>query len=123
MTEIRSVLIVEDNPVLGESMAFALSTFGWHVIGPVASNEEALAVIDSNSADVAVLDVDLGLASSVPCAKALREREIPFVFLTGLESNANLPDEFQNETWLPKPVQPDTLVSTLESVLGRGAGA
>lgn len=117
MTESRSVLIVEDNPVLAESMAFALSTFGWTVIGPAATNAEAEAFIAKGALSIAVLDVDLGVETSIPSAEALRSLGLPFIFLTGLTSNVDVPEAFRNETWLMKPVLPEALIEALESAV------
>ena len=39
----RSVLVVEDNPVLAEAMTFALTTFGWKVVGPFRNAADAIA--------------------------------------------------------------------------------
>ena len=115
--EHQTVLIVEDNPALAESMSFALSTFGWKVAGPVNSVDEALAAVRDVIFDVAVLDVDLGRETSMPVADALRDARIPFVFLTGYEDDAGIPPEFKDATCFTKPMVPEALVETLKKLV------
>lgn len=113
----RSVLVVEDNPVLAEAITFALTTFGWRVVGPFASLEDALDAARKGSFAIAVLDLELGSDSSVPIAEVLRQNGIPFLFLTGHEVAREIPAEFAHETCLTKPVTPEKLVKELESCL------
>jgi len=117
----RSVLVVEDNPVLAESMAFALAAYGWTVIGPVASGAAALEELAGGRFAMAILDVDLGKEMSFPIAEKLRSMAIPFIFLTGFVSHRDFPDGFQDEICLQKPVMPDALIQGLESLLTNGA--
>jgi DNA-binding response OmpR family regulator len=112
----QSVLVVEDNPVLAEAITFALSTFGWNVTGPFATNEAAVAAIDSEQFTAGILDLDLGATLSVPTAERLRERGIPFLFMTGHDADAVVPAEFQDERCLVKPVDPEQLVEALEAL-------
>jgi len=114
----RSVLVVEDNPVLAESITFALTTFGWKVVGPFGSTAEALPDARSGQFATAVLDLDLGSESSIPIATVLREKGIPFLFLTGHEAAREMPDDFKCETCLSKPVTPEALVRELEACIG-----
>ncbi|MEM9381909.1 MAG: response regulator [Planctomycetota bacterium] len=111
----RSVLVLEDNAVLAESIAFALTTFGWTVVGPFGSNAEALPVATEDRFATAVLDLDLGSETSIPVASVLLERDVPFVFLTGHDASREIPDDFADVTCLSKPVTPEALVKVLEA--------
>lgn len=113
----HTVLVVEDNPALAESMSFALSTFGWSVAGPVHSLDEALSAVEERTFDVAVLDVDLGNETSIPAAEALRKAGIPFVFLTGYEDDAGIPTEFRDAACFTKPMVPEALAATLKRLV------
>lgn len=115
-----SVLIVEDNAALADSMSFALNALGWDVAGSVASVEEALAALEGEPPTTAVVDVHLGDLFSWPVAARLRELGIPFVFLSGLQESDEAPSEFRSEVWLPKPIEPDELIERLEELV-RGA--
>lgn len=115
----RSVLIVEDNPSLAESLAFALETFGWTIHGPATSSDAAHEAVSGLDSSVAILDVDLGESFSWPIAKRLRARGIPFAFLTGLGEDEEIPEEFRSELRLTKPVMPEALVKALDGLLER----
>lgn len=110
----RRVLLVEDNQELAESMSFALAAYGWRTVGQVSTSADALRSLDHDAFDVAILDLELDEEMSFPVADALRNREIPFVFLTGQVAADEIPERFANETLLSKPVSPESLIEALE---------
>jgi PAS domain S-box-containing protein len=80
------VLIVEDESLLALELCDALTELGWDVVGPAASVEEALKLLDgAGPIDIAVLDVNLGGSLVFPLAERLRDGNVPFVFCTGYE--------------------------------------
>lgn len=103
MPQKRTVLVVEDNPILAESMAFALTTFGWRVIGPVATVSDALQSIDEGVCATAILDFELEEETSIPIAERLRESGIPFAFLTGHSAEGRIPEPFDTEACFESP--------------------
>lgn len=107
------VLVVEDNYVLAESMRWALEGFGCDVVGPVPSSERALDLLADLVVDAAILDIDLQGKSSAPVAEHLLEAGLPFLFLTGFESTAQLPESLHERPCLNKPVDPDVLANAL----------
>jgi len=119
----RSVLVLEDNFVLAESMRFALEELGCRVVGPAPTAARALELVAEGLPDVAVLDIDLQGKSSAPVAEVLVARGVPFLFLTGYESAALLPAKFQSWTRLSKPVDPEELARALEGEIQRSQGA
>ena len=89
----KTILIMEDNPVLGLQVAFALEDEGATVTGPIARLEAGLAMIDgpdSANPDAAVLDVELADGEVFPLAERLRERGVPFVFYTARGSEGHM---------------------------------
>lgn len=114
-----SVLLLEDNPALAASIEFALATYGLEVIGPFYSNRAGMAAIRSETIQVAILDLDLGQETSLLTAGLLRDLGVPFLFMSGHDMDEEIPEEFQNEVFLPKPVDPETLVETLQELVGR----
>jgi PAS domain S-box-containing protein len=85
------VLVVEDAVLLALELEAALSDAGAHVLGPAASIEEALAMLDLDF-DVALLDADLNGLSASPVAEALIARGRPFILATGHKDGAGMPD-------------------------------
>jgi CheY-like chemotaxis protein len=81
----RSVLLVEDEPIVAWLLKDMLVDLGLVVVGPAASVNQALAMIDAEPIDMAVLDVNLKGQMSYPIADVLVARGVPFVFSTGYD--------------------------------------
>jgi len=90
------------------------------VIGPAASVDEALALIESQIFDAAVLDINLGGQMSYPVADALLARAVPFVFSTGYASN-RLQEGYRGHRALQKPYHMTELRGALADVIARAA--
>ena len=86
MLQGRCILLVEDDYFIASDMQGGLLDEGALVAGPVATVREALALIEGERLDGAVLDVNLGEEESFPVAAALRTAGVPFVFVTGYNS-------------------------------------
>ncbi|HEY2660980.1 MAG TPA: PAS domain S-box protein [Caulobacteraceae bacterium] len=80
------VLVVEDEMLIAMELCAALTEFGWKIIGPAATIEEANRLItETPHLDAAVLDVNLAGHLAYPVAERLRSQGVPFVFCTGYE--------------------------------------
>ncbi len=112
------VLLVEDNYVLAQSMKWALESLGCEVMGPAPSSNQALELLADGLPDAAILDIDLRGESSAPVAEYLQNVGLPFLFLTGYESAAVLPDSLHGRACLNKPVDPDVLAIALAAEVG-----
>jgi CheY-like chemotaxis protein len=98
----RRVLLVEDEPIVAWLLKDMLVDFGCSVVGPAADVNQALAMIDAESIDVAVLDVNLRGQMSYPIADVLVARGVPFVFSTGYDQDRLL-DGYRTFPALQKP--------------------
>jgi len=98
----RSVLVVEDEMIVAWLLEDMLAELGCAVIGPAGSVKQALAMIDAEAIDVAVLDVNLNGEMSYPIADALAARGVPFVFVTGYDKDRML-DGYRIFPVLQKP--------------------
>lgn len=107
------ILVVEDTFLVAMDLSDQLTDSGCDVIGPAASVQQALDQIDGIALDGAVLDVNLDGERSFPIAELLASRGIPFLFLTGYDSPAVFPDEFQQAPRLSKPVDPKALTDAV----------
>jgi CheY-like chemotaxis protein len=80
----RSILIVEDEPLIAMMLEDFLESLGHRVIATVESVAEALSKIDENSCEVVILDVHLKNGEDAwPIADRLLARGIPFILATG----------------------------------------
>ncbi len=110
------ILIVEDEPLVAMQMMRDLTEAGSDVVGPAVSTAKALALIEREGCDAAVLDIRLGLETSEPVAKKLFAIGIPFVGVTGY-SREQQPSISQHASMLSKPVRMNELVKMLQHYL------
>lgn len=78
------VLIVEEEPLIAMSLAAELELAGHEVLGPSADADEALCLLDRQSADLALIDTGLpGPISGLELTAVLHaECEVPTLLLT-----------------------------------------
>jgi CheY-like chemotaxis protein len=110
----RTVLVVEDEALVAMLVEDALLDAGFRVLGPAATVEEAMQLLESERPDAVVLDLNLAGETSTPVADALAERGIPYVIATGYGASG-LPAGHQSAMVLAKPYDP----SELTAMLGR----
>jgi len=77
------VLVVEDEALIAMALAGMLTDSGCAVAGPATSLKKGMQLIEEETVDGAVLDVNLRGEMVFPLADALAERSIPFVYVTG----------------------------------------
>lgn len=83
MTEVRRILLVEDEPMIAFALEDMVVELGFDIVGPAHRLSEALALAAEEVVDAAILDVNLNEEQSFPVADLLHERGIPFLFATG----------------------------------------
>ena len=77
------ILIVEDEWLVALDLAGAVADLDGRPLGPVASTDEALAIIDSHAVGGAILDARLAGCDVTPVALRLLGGGIPFVLHSG----------------------------------------
>jgi CheY-like chemotaxis protein len=112
----RRILVVEDEMIVAWLLEDMLADLGCAVVGPAGSVNQALAMIDAEAIDVAVLDVNLNGQTSYPVADALAARGVPFVFSTGYDRDRLL-DGYRAFPVLQKPYHLSELGDTLAKLL------
>jgi DNA-binding response OmpR family regulator len=109
---IRKVLVVEDEALVAMLVEDALLDAGFEVLGPAATVEEAMSLLDRERPDAVVLDLNLAGETSTPVADLLAARGIPYVIATGYGASG-LPPGHQQAMVLAKPYDPGELISML----------
>lgn len=109
----RRILVVEDEFFIAEELRYALEEAGAQVVGPVATVGAALAIVRSaEPLDGATLDMTLGRERSYEVARALKDRAVPFVILSGY-GERGLPEELLQVPRCQKPFDFRKLVRAL----------
>lgn len=112
----RCVLIVEDEMCLALLLEDILVHAGYRVL-MAARLPKALELVGSKRIDAAILDINLAGTSVFPAADALRERDIPFMFVSGYGAEG-LPAEYRQRPVLQKPYGVQQLQQALTALLG-----
>ena len=113
------LLVVEDEALIAILIEDVLLDLGCVVVGPAGSVAQALALLDRETVDGAVLDVNLGADErSYAIAEALGARGIPFIFVTGYGDEGVDPRYAAVEV-LQKPFDPRTLERSVAATLAR----
>lgn len=113
----RRILVVEDNFLAAEVVRDMLETSGCTVVGPVGRLAEGLRLAEQEELDGAVLDINLNGDWCFPIARALRQREVPFIFLTGYDDVAIIPTELRPVRRLGKPILGAQLIDALTEIV------
>lgn len=112
------ILVVEDEWFLAILVEEYLINLGCEVVASAARLEDALEKARTLSFDIALLDVNLAGRFSYPVAEVLRERDVPFVFVTGYGLSAlpgELPGALRDTPVLAKPFVQDELAKALQA--------
>jgi DNA-binding LytR/AlgR family response regulator len=90
-SEVR-ILIVEDEFMISEDIAYRLSDFGYSVEGIATSAEQALDILENGQVDLALLDVNIeGDMDGIELSGIIASKyKIPFIFLTSLANNTTV---------------------------------
>ncbi len=106
-----SILIIEDEMLVAMMLEDQLEAAGYTVL-KASHLSRGLELAESESIDVALLDINLGGLESFPIAVVLRRRGIPFVFSSGYGDDG-LPAEWRGEKMLQKPYGGKQLTAAL----------
>lgn len=117
MTELpQRIFIVEDEVMVAFEMTDVLEDLGFEVIGPSVHLDDAKEKARQNDIDVAFLDVNLGRnLTSRPVAEILRERGIPFVYITAYDPE-QITFLVDGDRVVRKPVSSSKLLGALREV-------
>jgi CheY-like chemotaxis protein len=112
----RSILIVEDEPLIALEVHAAFSAAGASIMS-AADSREALRMISLPDLSAAVVDINLGRGDdcSAVC-KRLSDRGIPFVFYTG-DARADILLKWPNAPVLTKLADKERVVEVVAGVL------
>jgi twitching motility two-component system response regulator PilH len=124
-----SVLIIDDEPDVAAYQGRVLSDHGWRV-EIARSGDQGLALALEEKPDVILLDLMMpggrgGLNTFMEIRKSPSLRSIPVVFVTAYpepeldDKNSFLgrQQRLRPDAYLEKPVDPETLIATLDKVM------
>ena len=108
--------MVEDELFVAMQVEDLLADMGCQVVGPAASANEAATFAERETFDLALLDVNLGDGeTSFRTAEILRERGVPFAFVTGYGDQGVRPD-LRDAPIVSKPIDPRQLARVIDRI-------
>jgi CheY-like chemotaxis protein len=113
----RSILVVEDEPLIAMMLEDFLETLGHRIHASCDNLADALDACRGGGFDIAILDVNLKGELVWPVAEALRDRGVPFVIASGGHVEPP-PAVFAQVPLLEKPYTIDRIGPVLEQAAG-----
>jgi len=108
---------VEDEWLIADDLIRAIEREGAQVVGPAASADHALYLLNTSEVHIAVLDIHLGAGRDIyAVAEELRRRKVPFMFATGYD-DTSVRRDFARVPHLMKPYEPTLVVKLLSEVV------
>ena len=117
----RRVLVVEDEMLVAMEFEGLLRRQGCVVVGSASTVDRALALLDHDQPDAALLDLNLNGEPATAVAVALKTRGVPFVLVTGYGEAQSSEPELQGAPRVDKPVNHYALVRALAQVIDAGS--
>jgi len=111
------ILVAEDAFLLVTLLQDLFDHLGWEMIGPAVRLVDALQLARHEMIDAALLDVNLDGKMSWEVALVLQERGIPFVFGTGYNVSAVLPENLAGSAVISKPYELSELQQVIQRVI------
>lgn len=108
----QTILIAEDEPMVGLMIASSLQAEGFDVLGPAPTVAIGLKLLFQTVPTAAVLDITLRGGLVFPLADALLAAAVPFLFMSG-NSAALLPLPHRARRLLAKPCGQKELLAAL----------
>jgi CheY-like chemotaxis protein len=111
----KTVLVVDDEMLIALDIQAQLEELG-HKVLTASSLARALAIVETERVDVAIIDWYLRDDNSAPITDLLQQRQIPFVLCSGsaLEELARL---FPTSPILSKPYASEELVGAVNRLI------
>ena len=118
MSGSRSILIVEDEPLISMMLEDFLESLGHRVAATCDTVNDAMNATDRGGFDLAILDVNLKGENVWPVATRLQEKGVPFVIASGGHVDPP-PAEFAAVPLIEKPYTVDRVTPAIEAALAR----
>ncbi|HWI82680.1 response regulator [Ramlibacter sp.] len=122
MSELRKVLVVDDDPVVGESFNRVLSRKGYAVI-TAGSGDEALAKLQAEKYDLVFTDLRMPGMDGLEVAERVKAQQpwMPVVIVTGYGSQPTeaRARELGVAEFLNKPLSPEMIEDSAAKALAR----
>jgi DNA-binding LytR/AlgR family response regulator len=117
-----NILIVEDEPLIADDIAFILEDEGYNVVGKAIDTQEALDIVNTEKPDLILLDISLegDDEDGIDLANIINNQyQIPFVFITSHSDKLTINRVKKTNPcgFILKPFKASEIVSTIAIVI------
>lgn len=113
----KTVLLLEDNMIVALEAEDTLLDLGAHAVWAASTLREAEAIIAREPIDLAMLDINIGLDTSLDLAAGLSERGVPFIFASGYGDDVRLSEGQAAVPILKKPYDGEQIRRAMAAAL------
>ncbi|MBC7862633.1 MAG: response regulator [Bacteroidia bacterium] len=117
MAELK-IFILEDDPLIAESIRMNLEELGYVALEPASTKQEALKQLQSERPDFAILDINIeGRQEGIEVGEFINKNlDIPFIYLTGNSDKDSIDKASKThpQSYLIKPFSPNDLYSAIQ---------
>jgi CheY-like chemotaxis protein len=112
----KRIILIEDEALVAMELEASLSGAGYQIVGEAGNLEQAKRLIAGTACDAALLDVNLAGHPVDELVAALKQKNVPFAFVTGY-GRAGLPDGCREAMVVEKPFSRERLLAAVASLL------
>lgn len=112
------ILLVEDEPLIASMLRDWLKSLGHEVVGPTATNAQAIGLVHGATIDAAIVDIGVQDGDAYSLAAELARLFVPFVFATGYPTDT-IDSRFSDIPLLSKPFEYDCFKSAVQQMVSR----
>jgi DNA-binding NtrC family response regulator len=113
--QLKTILVVENEPLIAMDVEAMLKALGEAEVHHALTCRDALAWLDVNNPDIAILNLHLRDGPGTVVAERLAEKTIPFVVYSGDTPASSGQSELVTQAvWITKPCTQDELSGALQ---------
>ncbi|MXP48299.1 response regulator [Altererythrobacter luteolus] len=109
-------LVVDDEALIAYDLSTTVESLGYDVMGPALSLDEAMSLVDEQTPDVALLDINIAGDLVWPLARRLITTDCQIVFISAKNCHAELAGEFSGAQFIDKPASQTEICEALSTV-------
>jgi CheY-like chemotaxis protein len=113
------VLVVEDEFIIALDLSETVQDLGYTLEGPFDGREKALAAIENDLPDCAILDVFTADGEVYPLADKLSAAGVPIIFHSGHVPPAEMRSRYPHAQACSKPCPPDRMIDMVQTAVGK----
>lgn len=113
-----TIFVLEDDPVIAESIKMNLIELGYYVLEPASTKDEAFNLLTTSKPDFAILDINIdGRQEGIEIGDYINKNlNIPFIYLTGNSDKDSIDNASKThpQSYLIKPFTTNDLYSAIQ---------